>query len=192
MLKPNNVLLNLCLSSLVFAVAMATTTAAGVSAPESPSSLTRIAGAPCAGKPNPCAGKPNPCAAKPNPCAGKPMASVGGPLAQKLQGKPVLVDIYASWCPGCKNIAPTLSQLKQDYAGKVNFVVLDVTDPGKLRASEAMAKELGLANFLRDNKSKTSMVAIIDPATGKILASYKNNANKADYAKILNAAIAAR
>jgi thiol-disulfide isomerase/thioredoxin len=185
MLKPNNVLLNLCLSSLVFAVAMATTTAAGVSAPESPSSLTRIAGAPCSGK-------PNPCASKPKPCAGKPMASVGGPLAQKLQGKPVVVDIYASWCPGCKNIAPTLSQLKQDYSGKVNFVVLDVTDPGKLRASEAMAKELGLANFLRDNKSKTSMVAIIDPATGKILASYKNNANKADYAKILNAAIATR
>lgn len=187
MLKPSKILFNLCLSSLVLAAAIATTASVGVSAPETQSALTRIAG-----KPNPCAGKPNPCAGKPNPCAGKAMGSVGLPLAKKLQGKPVVVDIYATWCAGCKNIAPTLSQLKQDYAGKVNFVVLDVTDPGKLRASEAMAKELGLANFLRDNKSKTSMVAIVDPATGKILASYKNNPNKMDYTKILNAAISAR
>jgi thiol-disulfide isomerase/thioredoxin len=45
------------------------------------------------------------------------------PLAKQLQGKPVVVDIYASWCPGCKNIAPTLSQLRQQYIGKVNFVM---------------------------------------------------------------------
>jgi thiol-disulfide isomerase/thioredoxin len=30
-------------------------------------------------------------------------------LAKQLQGKPVVVDIYASWCPACKNIAPTFS-----------------------------------------------------------------------------------
>ncbi len=71
--------------------------------------------------------KPNPCAAKDkaNPCAAKASsASVGAPLAQKLQGKPVVVDVYASWCPACKNIAPTVSQLKEQYAGKVEFVVL--------------------------------------------------------------------
>jgi thiol-disulfide isomerase/thioredoxin len=46
----------------------------------------------------------NPCAGK-NPCASK-KGNVGGPLARQLQGKPVVVDIYASWCPACKNIAP--------------------------------------------------------------------------------------
>uniref|UniRef100_UPI0035932352 TlpA family protein disulfide reductase n=1 Tax=Chamaesiphon sp. TaxID=2814140 RepID=UPI0035932352 len=61
---------------------------------------------------NPCASKVNPCAAKNSSSA----SSVGGPLAQQLQGKPVVVDIYASWCPACKNIAPTVSQLKQQYA----------------------------------------------------------------------------
>ena len=42
-------------------------------------------------------------------------------LARQLQGKPVVVDIYASWCPACRNIAPVLSQLKQQYKNKVNF-----------------------------------------------------------------------
>jgi thiol-disulfide isomerase/thioredoxin len=71
------------------------------------------------------------------------------PLAKQLQGKPVMVEIYASWCPGCKNIAPTISQLKKQYAGKANFVVLDVTDSKTTQASMRMAAKLGLTDFTR-------------------------------------------
>ncbi len=145
---------------------------------------------PCAGKSNPCAGKSNPCAGKSNPCAGKSAASVGGPLAKKLQGKPVVVDIYASWCPACKNIAPTLSQLKQQYAGKVHFVVLDVSDKASTAKSEAIARELGLSDFFAANKTQTGALTIVDPATGKILAQFRNNPDKAAYSKVLNAALA--
>ena len=73
-------------------------------------------------------------------------ASVGGPLAKKLHGKPVVVDIYASWCPACKNIAPTVSQLKQQYAGKVHFVVLDVSDRSSTAKSEAIARHWSSSN----------------------------------------------
>ncbi|MBW4646516.1 MAG: thioredoxin family protein [Goleter apudmare HA4340-LM2] len=118
------------------------------------------------------------------------LTSVGNPLAQELQGKPVLVDVFATWCAGCKNIAPTLSELKQEYSGKVNFVVLDVTDQGKLKETQAQAEKLGLGKFLEANKSKTSTVAIVDPATGNILTIFKNNPNKADYSKILDTALA--
>ncbi|MCY7368668.1 MAG: redoxin family protein [Chamaesiphon sp.] len=111
------------------------------------------------------------------------------PLAKKLQGKPVVVDIYASWCPGCKNIAPTLSQLKQQYSNKASFVVLDVTDAKATKASMKMATELGLTSFFKANKSKTSTVAIIDPATGKIMKQFQNNAEITDYSSILDRAI---
>lgn len=148
---------------------------------------------PCAAKANPCAAKANPCAAKANPCAAKAAdastASVGGPLAQKLQGKPVVVDIYASWCPACKNIAPTISQLKEQYAGKVEFVVLDVSDKSTTAAAEATAQELGLSKFLAENKSQTGSLAIVDPATGKILAQYRNNPDKTAYTQILDKAL---
>jgi hypothetical protein len=80
--------------------------------------------------------------------------------------------------------------LKQEYSGKVNFVVLDVTDKAKLKETESKAEKLGLSKFLEANKSKTSTVAIVDPATGNILTMFKNNPNKADYTKILDTAIA--
>jgi thiol-disulfide isomerase/thioredoxin len=118
------------------------------------------------------------------------LTSVGNPLAKELQGKPVLVDVFATWCAGCKNIAPTLSELKKEYSGKVNFVVLDVTDKAKLKETQAQAEKLGLGKFLEANKSQTSTVAIVDPATGNILTIFKNNPNKADYTKILDSALA--
>jgi thiol-disulfide isomerase/thioredoxin len=112
------------------------------------------------------------------------------PLAKQLQGKPVVVDIYASWCPGCKNIAPTLSQLKQQYGKKASFVVFDVTDSKTTKASMKMAAELGLTSFFNENKSKTSTVAIIDPATGKIMKQFQNNAEITEYSSVLDRAIA--
>ena len=140
---------------------------------------------------NPCAAKPNPCAAKPNPCAGKVKASssIGGPLAKQLQGKPVVVDVYATWCAACKNIAPTVAQLKQKYAGKVEFVVLDVSDKTSTAKVEAKAKELGLSQFFAANKTQTGSLTIVDPATGKILAQHRNNPDLTAYASVLDAAI---
>ena len=118
--------------------------------------------------------------------------SVGGSLAKKLHGKPVVVDIYASWCPACKNIAPTLSQLKQQYAGKVHFVVLDVSDRASTAQSEAIAQELGLSDFFAANKNRTGSVTIVEPSTGKILSQNYNNPNKSTYTRVLDSALARR
>lgn len=126
--------------------------------------------------------------AQANPCASQ-VRNVGGTLAEQVQGKPVVVDIYASWCAACKNIAPTLSQLKQEYADKAHFVVLDVTDRSTAAQAESRAIELGLGEFFATNKSQTGMIAIIDPATGNILAQYRNNTNLEDYTSVLNSAI---
>jgi thiol-disulfide isomerase/thioredoxin len=112
------------------------------------------------------------------------------PLAKELQGKPALVDIYATWCAGCKNIASTLSSLQQQYAGKVNFVKLDVSNRETTAASERKAQKLGLTEFLNAHKSQTSMVAIIDPATGEVLQQFRNNPTLEDYTKVLDRAIA--
>jgi thiol-disulfide isomerase/thioredoxin len=147
---------------------------------------------PCAAKANPCAAKANPCAAKANPCAAKakPSGDKAGGLAAELQGKPVVVDVYASWCPACKNVAPTLETLKKEYAGKANFVVLDVSDKTTTAKATARAKELGLDKFLAKNLSQTGLIAIFDPATGEILSEGRNEPAVDSYKKPLDAFIA--
>ncbi|RUR85090.1 thioredoxin family protein [Chlorogloeopsis fritschii PCC 9212] len=41
-------------------------------------------------------------------------------------GKPSLVEFYANWCTVCQKMAPDIAQLEQQYADKVNFVMLNV------------------------------------------------------------------
>ncbi len=41
-------------------------------------------------------------------------------------GKPSLVEFYANWCTVCQKMAPDIAELEQQYADKVNFVMLNV------------------------------------------------------------------
>ncbi|WP_017318135.1 thioredoxin family protein [Mastigocladopsis repens] len=41
-------------------------------------------------------------------------------------GKPSLMEFYADWCTVCQKMAPDIAQLEQQYADKVNFVMLNV------------------------------------------------------------------
>lgn len=41
-------------------------------------------------------------------------------------GKPTLMEFYANWCTSCQAMAKDLGEIKQQYAGKANFVMLNV------------------------------------------------------------------
>ncbi|MFK8000982.1 MAG: thioredoxin [Polyangiales bacterium] len=44
---------------------------------------------------------------------------------------PVLVDFSATWCGPCKQIAPFVEQLSEEYAGKVKVRMVDIDEsPG--------------------------------------------------------------
>ncbi len=41
-------------------------------------------------------------------------------------GKPSMVEFYANWCTVCQKMAPDIADLEKEYAGKLNFVMLNV------------------------------------------------------------------
>lgn len=38
---------------------------------------------------------------------------------------PVLVDFWATWCPPCRALAPTIEKIAEQYAGRVKVVKVD-------------------------------------------------------------------
>ena len=52
-----------------------------------------------------------------------------------LRGRPVVVNIWASWCPPCRTEAPLLQRAADRYGDRVQFVGVDAKDdPGPAAA----------------------------------------------------------
>ena len=52
----------------------------------------------------------------------------------KKQNKLVFIDIYTSWCGPCKQIAPYIEELAEEYKDTVNIGKCDVDDNADLPA----------------------------------------------------------
>ncbi|WP_436847170.1 thioredoxin [Streptomyces buecherae] len=70
---------------------------------------------------------------------------------------PVLVEFTADWCPPCRQIAPVLSAVAAEEAGRIRVVQLDVdTSPATTAAYGVLA--MPTLMLFRDGEPVTSMV----------------------------------
>jgi thioredoxin 1 len=88
--------------------------------------------------------------------------------------KPVVVDFWAPWCGPCRTLAPTISQLADQYQGRVVVGKVNVDDEG------ALAQKYGIEGIpavfiFKDGKPVQTLVgsrekkeyeAILNPLVG--------------------------
>ncbi len=76
--------------------------------------------------------------------AGFSVAALGQPGQQvslrQYQGKPVIINFWASWCPDCKTETPLLASWYKQQQGKVDLVGLDENDASAKALAFAHAK----------------------------------------------------
>lgn len=61
--------------------------------------------------------------------------------AQKNGSLPLVVDFWAEWCGPCKMLSPVLSQLAEEYDGKI------VVGKCNVEENEELAAEFGIRNI---------------------------------------------
>lgn len=70
-------------------------------------------------------------------------------LAALAAGKPMVVNLWASWCPPCRREMPVLAAAQQRETG-VNFAFVNQGEDGATAQRYLSAGRLGLANVLLD------------------------------------------
>ena len=92
-------------------------------------------------------------------------------------GKPILLNIWATWCPPCIGEMPHLDELAKEYADKINIIGLHsegltVTEAGEVmpdaeknELAMALQADLGLT-FPLVNPDITLLVLMNDPQYG--------------------------
>ena len=73
---------------------------------------------------------------------------------------PVVVDFYATWCGPCRQLAPTMDSLADQYAGKIKFVKVNVDESPKL-AQEFQVEGIPMLAFLQNGKAVGTSVGLV-------------------------------
>lgn len=84
-------------------------------------------------------------------------------------GKPTLVEFYANWCTVCQKMAPDIAQLEQQYADKVNFVMLNV-DNSKWLPELLKYRVDGIPHFVFLNQTGEALAQAIGEQPRTIMA----------------------
>lgn len=73
------------------------------------------------------------------------------------EGKPMVVDFWATWCGPCRMVGPIIDELATEYAGKVNIGKVDVD------ANQDLPMRFGVRNiptvlFIKNGEVVNKMV----------------------------------
>ena len=114
-------------------------------------------------------------------------------LAALADGKPLVVNLWASWCPPCRREMPMLAAAQQ-HESNVTFVFSNQGENGAAVQRYLSASALDLANVTLDRHSELGRVAgsgmlpvtLFYDASGQLAATHLGELSEASLARNLN------
>ena len=90
------------------------------------------------------------------------LSRLDGPGTRSIadwHGTPVVVNLFASWCPSCVTEMPAFEQASHDYAGRVIIVGVDSQDSPA--AGLSLARRLGITYPLLADTSHADLYRLL-------------------------------
>jgi cytochrome c biogenesis protein CcmG/thiol:disulfide interchange protein DsbE len=90
------------------------------------------------------------------------LSRLDGPGTRRIadwRGTPVVVNLFASWCPSCLTEMPAFERASHDYAGRVIIVGVDSQDSPA--AGLSLARQLGITYPLLADTSHADLYALL-------------------------------
>lgn len=78
---------------------------------------------------------------------------------KSVSKKPVVIDLYATWCGPCKRLSPILDELATEYKGAVDFYKIDI-DKNPQIASAFGVQSIPMVIFIPVNGEPQVMVGL--------------------------------
>ncbi len=72
---------------------------------------------------------------------------------------PVLIDFWAGWCGPCRMLSPVVSEIAEEYDGKVRVCKVNVDEEPEL-ASAFQVSSIPLLVVMKDGKVTASAVGV--------------------------------
>jgi thioredoxin 1 len=71
--------------------------------------------------------------------------------------KPVVIDVFANWCPPCLHMMPTFEEVSDELADRYNFLKLNVDEARELAISYGVTS-VPTFIFIKNNELKGKIV----------------------------------
>ena len=90
----------------------------------------------------------------------------------KLRGRPVVLNLWGTWCAPCLKEIPDLMQLEREFADRgVELVAVAMDDPTDLAMVDSFRQRFfpEFDSYIRNEPDMDTLVSVVDPAWNELL-----------------------